>query len=346
MPTGTFFGEDIFAGPKNIRIRATVKTIAGSQMLLEGFDFAANSITAGMSVTGPGVPEGTTVTSVVNGVVHLSKSLNITGVGHLSICTSGELPGAGTEVVFAPPRGSDGFTIYDAITPEFWLSRLNNGGGLLNVKHEDNPWGYSPANSFWASAHNNPTEEISVENAANLVFQEPGFAIDNHSDLVDYIVYLPLENKIFKLTITAWYDCGDGNDGGAAWIRTTPVDVVTPLQLPLYTKTAALTVTKLSGNDVQLTLVYEPEFPNNIDIQNAYPISAVVRWAASYPVPHQDVTMVITAGNNTATTIVTTVEPTTDATKWVNISSITDANDNYIYFYDSRNSTQPTYVGW
>lgn len=75
MPTGTFFGEDTFSGPKLTKIKATIRVTAGSSLIPVGLDFAPSAIIPGMSVTGPGVPEGTVVVEMVNGVVLLSNAI-------------------------------------------------------------------------------------------------------------------------------------------------------------------------------------------------------------------------------------------------------------------------------
>ena len=75
MPTGTFFGEDTFNGPKLIKVKANIRVTAGSQLIPVGLDFASGTIIPGMSVSGQGVPEGTVVVEMLNGVVQLSNAI-------------------------------------------------------------------------------------------------------------------------------------------------------------------------------------------------------------------------------------------------------------------------------
>jgi hypothetical protein len=75
MPVGTFFGEDSFQGPKLTKLTATIRLTAGSQLIPIGLDFAPGAIVPGMSVSGQGIPEGTVVVEVVNGVVQLSNTI-------------------------------------------------------------------------------------------------------------------------------------------------------------------------------------------------------------------------------------------------------------------------------
>ena len=75
MAQGTFFGEDSFQGPKLTKLRATLRVTAGSQLIPVGLDFAPSAIIPGMSVSGPGIPPGTVVIEMINGVVQLSNAV-------------------------------------------------------------------------------------------------------------------------------------------------------------------------------------------------------------------------------------------------------------------------------
>lgn len=101
MPTGTFFGEDSFDGPKKTKIQSTVRISEGSQLIPVGLDFAAGSIIPGMLVTGTGVQEGTIVLEATNGVILVDKpftaSYLCSGITLLGDETTGL--GVGTMVV-------------------------------------------------------------------------------------------------------------------------------------------------------------------------------------------------------------------------------------------------------
>ncbi len=75
MPTGTFYGEDTFDGPKKIKIQSTVRIMEGSQLIPVGLEFAIGSIIPGMAVSGEGVQPGTIVLEAANGVVLIDKPL-------------------------------------------------------------------------------------------------------------------------------------------------------------------------------------------------------------------------------------------------------------------------------
>lgn len=75
MPIGTFFGEDSFHGPKLTKVSATIRLTAGSQLIPIGLDFAVGAIVPGMSVKGQGIPEGTVVIEITNGVVQISNPI-------------------------------------------------------------------------------------------------------------------------------------------------------------------------------------------------------------------------------------------------------------------------------
>lgn len=105
MPTGKFFGEDVFNGDtKLVKIQAAIKVETGSQLIQFGLDFAASSIIPGMPISGPGIPANTVVLEIANGVVlmsnaatesYLSKTVTLTaddttglGIGSMIIGTS------------------------------------------------------------------------------------------------------------------------------------------------------------------------------------------------------------------------------------------------------------------
>jgi hypothetical protein len=96
MPVGTFFGEDSFQGPKFIKLTATIRVTAGSQFIPVGLDFApAGTIIPGMDIKGPGIPEGTVVIDVVNGVVQLSNAATESYISSVVTLTADENTGLG-----------------------------------------------------------------------------------------------------------------------------------------------------------------------------------------------------------------------------------------------------------
>jgi hypothetical protein len=89
------------------------------------------------------------------------------------LCSAAPIVWSGYDHTFTKADGIDPFSPagQDEVSPSVSLSRLNTGGGLLNVASEttyDKPT--SPAGTRWAFPYANPTKTVAAWNYAQLVF--------------------------------------------------------------------------------------------------------------------------------------------------------------------------------
>lgn len=132
----------------------------------------------------------------------------------------------GPTISFSKPGGAD-HTLpahQDHLTSSVALTR-GNSQGMFNILQESGYTGASPADTEWATAINNPGDEISATNYAALDFTTWVAAYGNSTgnNILNYdaVVHLVTDDVYLDLRFTSFQ--GGGGGGGFAYERSTAV---------------------------------------------------------------------------------------------------------------------------
>ncbi len=143
----------------------------------------------------------------------------------------------GPTISFSKAGGADHtlLTHQDHLTPNVALTR-GSSQGMFNILQESGYSGASPADTEWATAINNPGDEISASNYAALDFTTWVAAYGNSTgnNILNYdaVVHLVTDDVYLDLRFTSYQ--GGGGGGGFAYERSTAVPEPTSILVAAF----------------------------------------------------------------------------------------------------------------